>query len=208
MYIPELFNVSDLKTQQDFMRENSFASVVTTQNGKPVASHLPLYLDGKVGSKGALLGHMARANPQWQSMQNDGEVLVIFQGAHAYVSPSWYKAKEMVVPTWNYMAVHAYGKARLLSLDELVHSLHTLVTSYERPYALPWQLEMTELMRENMLGAIVGFEIVLGSIEGKFKLNQNRSAEDRAGVVAQLSAQTNADSLKVAEQMKKYSGEC
>ena len=207
MYIPSLFNQTDQTTLHDFMRANSFATVVTNQGGKLFASHLPLFLNSTTGSQGALVGHMARANPQWQEMQAGTEVLVTFNGPHAYVSPAWYESNAMAVPTWNYMAVHAYGTARILSSEELVRALHQLVQEYERAYAQPWQLEMTELMREKMLGEIVGFEIVLNNIEGKFKLSQNRSTEDRMRVMKQLTQQENFESNRVAEQMQKYSGE-
>ena len=207
MYIPSLFNQTDQSTLHEFMRANSFATVVTTQGGKPFASHLPLFLDSTTGSQGALVGHMARANPQWHEMQAGAEVLVTFNGPHAYVSPSWYEVNALAVPTWNYMAVHAYGIARILSQEELVRALHQLVHGYESAYAQPWQLELSELMREKMLGAIVGFEIMLNTIEGKFKLSQNRSVEDRMRVMQQLAQQENVDSNRVAEQMTKYSGE-
>ena len=207
MYIPALFNQTDQIMLHDFMRENSFATVVTVHDGKPFASHLPLFLDSNAGSKGALIGHMARANSQWQDMQAGADVLVTFNGSHAYVSPAWYEANAMVVPTWNYMAVHAYGKARILSQTELEQALHKLVNTYESAYENPWQLEMTQTMREKMLGAIVGFEIELSNIEGKFKLSQNRSSADRKRVIAQLAAQTDVESQRVAEQMKKFSGE-
>ena len=207
MYIPSLFNQTDQSTLHEFMRANSFATVVTTQGGKPFASHLPLFLDSTTGSQGALVGHMARANPQWQEMQAGAEVLVTFNGPHAYVSPAWYEANALAVPTWNYMAVHAYGTARILSQEELVRALHQLVHEYESAYAQPWQVELTELMREKMLGAIVGFEIVLNTIEGKFKLSQNRSTEDRMRVIKQLALQKDTESNRVAEQMAKYSGE-
>jgi len=207
VYIPSQFKQTDQITLHEFMRANSFATVITAQNNQPFASHLPLFLDSAAGKQGALIGHMARANPQWQAMQAGAEVLVTFNGPHAYVSPAWYETKAMVVPTWNYMAVHAYGKARILSQGELVEALHKLVAEYESVYEQPWQLEMNELIREKMLGAIVGFEIVLSGIEGKFKLSQNRSAEDRMRVISQLSSQTDAESKRVAEQMEKYSGE-
>ena len=207
MYIPAHFRETELATLHDFMRSHSFATVVTAIEGMPYASHLPLYLQSDVGAQGALIGHMARANPQWQEMQAGAEVLVTFHGPHAYVSPAWYAAKTMVVPTWNYMAVHAYGKARILPQEELVQALHKLVDEYESAYAQPWQLELTQEMREKMLGAIVGFEIVLSSIEGKYKLSQNRSAEDRQHVIEQLAGQADAESQRVAGQMRKCLGE-
>lgn len=207
MYIPTLFNQTDQTMLHDFMRANSFATVVTVHDGKPFASHLPLFLDSNAGSKGALIGHMARANSQWQDMQSGADVLVTFNGSHAYVSPAWYEANAMAVPTWNYMAVHAYGKARILPQTELEQALHKLVNTYEGAYEIPWQLEMTQTMRDKMLGAIVGFEIELSNIEGKFKLSQNHSSADRKRVIAQLAAQTDVESQRVAEHMKKYSGE-
>jgi transcriptional regulator len=207
VYIPALFHQTDQFTLHEFMRANSFATVITTHQGRPFASHLPLFLDNTSGPQGALIGHMARANPQWQAMQAGAEVLVTFNGPHAYVSPTWYESNAMAVPTWNYVAVHAYGIARILSQEELVLALHQLVNEYESAYEQQWQFEMTELIREKMLGAIVGFEIVLSSIEGKFKLSQNRSTEDRMRVLTQLARQDNIESNRVAEQMKKYSGE-
>ena len=207
MYIPVLFRETELASLHDFMRSYSFATVITAHDGKPFASHLPLFLESAVGSQGALTGHMARANPQWKEMQADAEVLITFHGPHTYVSPSWYAAQAMAVPTWNYMAVHAYGKARILPQEELVQALHKLVDENESAYAQPWKLELTQEMREKMLGAIVGFEIVLSRIEGKFKLSQNRSPEDRQRVIVQLAGQADADSQRVAGQMSKYSGE-
>jgi transcriptional regulator len=207
MYIPALFRETEMATLHDFMRSHSFATVVTARDGSPFASHLPLFLQSGTGSQGALIGHMARANPQWQDMQAGAEVLVTFHGPHAYVSPAWYVAKTMVVPTWNYVAVHACGKARILSQEELVQALHQLVDENESAYAQPWQLELTQEMREKMLGAIVGFEILLSRIEGKFKLSQNRPPEDRQRVMKQLARQDDADSKRVAEQMSKNSGE-
>jgi transcriptional regulator len=106
VYIPSSFNQADQATLHEFMRANSFATVVTTHDGRPFASHLPLFLQGSAGTQGVLTGHMARANPQWQDMQTGADVLVMFHGPHAYVSPAWYEAESMVVPTWNYMAVH------------------------------------------------------------------------------------------------------
>ena len=207
MYIPTLFNQTDQTILHDFMRAYSFATVITSQNGKPYASHLPLFLDSNAGTNGVLIGHMARANPQWQAMQSGADVLVTFNGPHAYVSPTWYEAQPMAVPTWNYMALHAYGKARILTLDELEQALHKLVEIYEVEFEQPWQLEMTQIMREKMLGAIVGFEINLSSVEGKFKLSQNRSSADRTRVMTQLAKQADAESQRVAEQMRIYTEE-
>ena len=187
MYIPEHFAETDTLTLHEFMRTHSFATLVTQRGDAPFANHLPLMLDSGVGTHGALLGHMARNNPQWQDFAAGAEVLIVFQGPHAYVSPAWYGPNAMVVPTWNFMAVHAYGKARILSEEELVATLDQLVDENEKVFPQPWKFELTQAMRERMLSAIVGFEIVLDRLEGKFKLSQNRSEQDQRNVIAQLS---------------------
>ena len=186
MYIPEHFAETDLATLHEFMRRHSFATLVTQHDGVPFASHLPLLLDSHIGTHGGLLGHMARNNEQWQDFAAGAEILVMFQGPHAYVSPTWYEPNPMAAPTWNFTAVHAYGKARILSEAELVETLHQLVDENEKTFSPPWKLELSQAMRERALGAIVGFEVRLNRIEGKFKLSQNRSAQDRRSIIAQL----------------------
>jgi len=187
MYIPEHFAETDLATLHDFMRQHSFATLVTQQGNAPFASHLPILLDSSIGIHGALLGHMARSNEQWRDFAAGAEILVMFHGPHAYVSPAWYEPSPIVVPTWNYTAVHAYGKARILPEDELVETLHRLVDENEKTFSQPWKLELTQVMRERALGSIVGFEIMLDRVEGKFKLSQNRSVQDQRNVISQLS---------------------
>jgi transcriptional regulator len=186
MYTPKDFAEKEAHTLQDLMREHSFATAVTQQNGALFASHLPLMLDSSLGTHGGLLGHMARANPQWQSFAEGVEILLIFNGAHAYISPAWYEPNPMSVPTWNYMAVHAYGTARILSESELENALRQLTDEHEKLLPQPWKLEMTQTMRERLLGAIVGFEITLNRVEGKFKLSQNRSEQDQRNVMEKL----------------------
>ena len=186
MYIPEHFAETDLPTLHEFMRQHSFASLVTQHDGAPFASHLPLLLDSSIGTHGALLGHMARNNAQWQHFAAGAEILLMFQGPHAYVSPTWYEPNPLAVPTWNFTVVHAYGKARILSEAELVETLHQLVDENEKAFPQPWQLQISQAMRERALEAIVGFEIRLNRIEGKFKLSQNRSVQDRRNIIDQL----------------------
>ena len=201
MYIPEHFAETDLPTLHEFMQQHSFATLVTQHDGAPFASHLPLLLDRCIGTHGALLGHMARNNGQWRDFAAGAEILVMFQGPHAYVSPTWYEPNPMSVPTWNFTAVHAYGKARILSEAELVETLHQLVDENEKAFPQPWKLQISQAMRERALGAIVGFEIRLSRIEGKFKLSQNRSAQDRKNVIAQLAQ--SAHGKETAQWMSK-----
>lgn len=201
MYIPEHFAETDLATLHEFIRQHSFATLVTQHDGAPFASHLPLLLDRSAGTHGALFGHMARSNEQWRDFAAGAEILVMFQGAHAYVSPTWFEPNPMAAPTWNFVAVHAYGKARILSEGELVETLHQLVDENEKTFAQPWKLQISQAMRERALGAIVGFEISLSRIEGKFKLSQNRSAQDRKNIIAQLAQ--SAHGKETAQWMSK-----
>jgi len=187
MYIPEHFAETDTQTLYEFMRQHGFVTLVTLHEGVSFANHLPVMLNSSVGTHGALLGHMARNNPQWQDLAVVTEVLVVFQGTHAYVSPAWYEPHPMSVPTWNFTAVHAYGKARILSGPELETTLHQLVDEHERAMPQPWKFELNQMMRERMLSAIVGFEILLTRVEGKFKLSQNRTVQDQRNVIEKLS---------------------
>lgn len=201
MYIPEHFAETNLPTLHEFMQQHSFATLVTQHDGAPFASHLPLLFDRNIGTHGALLGHMARNNEQWRDFAAGAEILVMFQGAHAYVSPTWYEPNPLAAPTWNFVAVHAYGKAHILSEAVLVETLHQLVDENEKAFPQPWKLQISQAMRERALGAIVGFEIRLSRIEGKFKLSQNRSAQDRKNVIAQLAQ--SAHGKETAQWMSK-----
>lgn len=184
MFIPSSFRISDRDTLLAFIERYGFATLVSTDpNGVPFATHLPLLLDR---SSDLLLGHIARANPQWE-MFGGRESLAIFHGPHAYVSPSWYTAAP-AVPTWNYATVHVYGIPRVIDAERTADVVDRLVSKYEKHRPNPWLGDMPDDYRRRMLAGIVGFEMPLTRIEGKFKLGQNRSAEDRAGTVAGLHA--------------------
>src|SRR5205823_11382641 len=169
-----------------------------------VASHLPILLNGDAGPYGHLLGHMARANPQWKSVL--GEALVIFSGPHAYVSPAWYE-QGGTVPTWNYVAVHAYGTFHVVEdRAQLLDILRRTVTAYESPRPEPWTFDESEPHVETMLRAIVGFRIEITRLEGKWKLSQNHSEERRRRVVRALGSQPDYDSQAVAALMMEHHG--
>ena len=177
-----------------------FATLVSQRDGEPFASHLPfMWTPG--GLHGVLVGHMARANPHWKSWDAGTRVLVIFNGPHSYISPAWYE-QQVTVPTWNYVTVHAYG------VPVLVHEtgrLRRLVTDLTRRYeagAGAWAVELAEPIMETELKAIVGFEIAIDRIEGKFKLNQNRSEADQRGVVRALESSSDRDQREIAELMR------
>ena len=153
------------------------------------------------------MAHMARANPQWKTFTNDDaaddpEVLVIFQGPHAYISPSWYEST-VAVPTWNYTAVHVYGRPRLIVDDaELEELLAKTLDKFESPMAVPWKDENAPDLREPLKKAIVGFEIEATRIEAKFKLGQNRSIEDAQGTCTALDESANPTDRQLAELMR------
>ena len=199
MYIPKAFREDDLNTLHKLMREYSFATLITQHEGVPFATHLPFILDAQQGPNGILLAHMARANPQWHDFVSEQEVLVIFQGPHAYVSPSWYEV-ELSVPTWNYAVVHAYGIPRLLEdNEELYKLLKILIETHEAQFENPWPFQLPDDYLQKMMRGIVGFEIEITRLEGKFKLSQNRTESERENVVAALLE--SSDMLAVAALM-------
>ncbi|MDX1946173.1 MAG: FMN-binding negative transcriptional regulator [Pirellulaceae bacterium] len=201
MYTPPHFAEDGLPTLWDAIERYSFAILASQDNGQLVASHLPLLLDRGSGSKGTLLGHLARANPQWQSAATQ-EVLVVFSGPHAYISPTWYAA-ERVVPTWNYVAIHAYGKLELMDDRDTSSLLARMVAHFEAPLPQPWQLAGQPAdFTANLTRQIVGFRIPIDRLEGKWKLNQNQPAERRERVASALENHGSADALAVAELMR------
>lgn len=204
MYVPPAFAEEDLGALHAAMQENSFATLVTRGGEGLFATHLPFLLDAEAGPYGTLRGHMARANRQWRDFSAGEEVMVIFQGSHAYVSPSWYQA-ELSVPTWNYVAVHAYGKPRLVEGEEVtVALLREMVAEYEGDMEQPWTLDrLPPEFVAKLAQAMVPFEIPIERLEGKFKLSQNRSVEDRRGVIAALQAQEAPAVMTVAWLMER-----
>lgn len=199
MYTPKLFTEDNPQTLFAFMQQHSFATLTSLHEGRLFTTHLPFLLQQR-GEQAVLVGHMARANPQWRSFLSQ-EVLVVFSGPHCYVSPSWYKAAPHV-PTWNYTAVHAYGTPALIEGDEPVHAvLRELVEFYEAFEETPWRMELPEDFRQNLQAAIVAFEIPVARLEGKFKLSQNRTPSERAGVIEALSRKTSDNERGVYQWM-------
>jgi transcriptional regulator len=208
MYVPRHFAFPEgaESAHHDLVDAHNFGLLIAGDGGggPPEAAHLPFVLDRARGPLGTLIAHVARANPIWRRFAPEREVLLVFQGPHAYVSPDWYAGRGLV-PTWNYLAVHGYGVPRLLegeaaAADALVQLSATMeATLAPKP---PWTMhELSETARRALLRGIVAFEIELVRLEGKQKLNQNRTAADRAGVIAALRAQGGAEALAIAEAM-------
>jgi transcriptional regulator len=176
LYVPPHFRVEEHERLVDFMRAHAFATLVSSGEAGLHVSHVPLLVDVD-GEAIRLRGHVARANPQWQGIEAADHVAAIFHGPHAYVSPTWYTTHPSV-PTWNYAVVHAHGKARLTDEAELHAIVMELSAAYEANNTPPWKMsELPAPYVSSMLSMIVGFEIEVASVEGKFKLSQNRPVE-------------------------------
>lgn len=189
LYVPRHFRFDDPQALERFIADNAFGTLVSAGAGGLCVSHIPFLPERDADGRLRLRGHVARANPHWQALESAGEVLAIFSGPHAYVSPGWYESHPSV-PTWNYAVVHARGPARLLPPGDLPALLDRLSRTYEDGRAAPWRMEaLPPDFARSLVEAIVGFEIVVETLEGKFKLSQNRSARDRERVAAALEAE-------------------
>ena len=207
MYTPSSFAIDDLQDLHQQILATRLAMLVTHGEQGLQASHIPLLLDADQGPNGTLYGHLAKANPQWKELQNGAEALVIFAGADAYVSPGFYPAKAehgKVVPTWNYVAVHAYGAAEVFTdADRLLNLVSALTDRHEASRAQPWKVaDAPADYIDGMLRAIVGFALPIERLEGKRKLSQNRSAADIAGVREGLAASPDTQDQALAHLMR------
>ena len=202
MYTPKPFAVDDAATLCAFMDAHGFATLVTAADGLPVATHLPFLVEDAGDGKLVLRAHMARANPQWRDFARVDQALVVFQGPHAYVSPTWYENPNLV-PTWNYTVVHAYGRPRLIEEgEETRRHIERLVARHESALEAPWSPDKLDRTKfESMVRGIVAFEIAIKRLEGKFKLNQNRTPEDRLGAARALAAAADPMARDVARLM-------
>jgi transcriptional regulator len=200
MYTPASFKQPDPEKLFGLIERHSFGLLVTEQEGELAASHLPLLVDRNAGANGHLLGHVARANPQWQGLAGR-EVLAIFSGPHAYVSPTWYGAASMV-PTWNYQAVHVYGRFELIEdKTALLELLRATVDKYEALQPRPWNFADDDAYVQKLLAGIIGFRIVISRVEGKWKLGQNHTAEVRRRAAEQLLTQDDTDAQAIGRLM-------
>ena len=176
LYVPQHFREDDPEALFALMERYAFGTLVSSGAGGLSVSHIP-FLPDREGGGIRLLGHVARNNAHWESLAGADQVLAIFEGPHAYVSPTWYQVHPSV-PSWNYAVVHAHGKARLLDEAELHELLMRLSATYEAGNPKPWKMsELPAAYVSQMLAAIVGFEIEVTKLEGKFKLSQNRPVE-------------------------------
>lgn len=203
MYIPSYFHEENPEILHGIIRANSFATLVSQSEGTLIASQLPFVFDGE---RNVLRSHMARPNPQWRELC-ERAAMVIFQGPHAYITPSWYE-KKPAVPTWNYVTVHVYGTGRLIEDDAGLRSIVAeTVLQYESGRDRPWAMSLPEDYVGNMLRGIVGFEIAITRIEGKLKLSQNRSIADVEGVIAGLANEADPMGHELSGWMRRVCGQ-
>ncbi len=206
MYTPAAFREEDLPTLHQQMAQTPLAIIVSHDENGLQASHLPLLLVPGEGRFGTLKGHFAKANPQWKTLQAGAEVLVIFSGEQAYISPGYYPSKAehgKAVPTWNYIAIHAHGRAETFDDPQRLRPLlEDLTHRHEAGRTQPWTIdEAPPTYIDSMLRAIVGFELPIERIEGKWKLGQNRDKTDYDSVRANLAASGLNNEAELAARM-------
>ncbi|HEY0030603.1 MAG TPA: FMN-binding negative transcriptional regulator [Bacteroidia bacterium] len=200
MYIPPYYKENDEHKLVEFMQANSFATLINAYNNNIRATHLPFMIE-KRNEQIFLVTHMAKANPQWKEFSQQ-ELLVIFQGPHAYISPSHYEKKQNV-PTWNYIAVHAYGKATLLEEDEkAITVLEAMIKTYEPAYYEQWKQLAPEYIN-GMLKGIMSFEIEVTRLEGKFKLSQNKTKNEQEHIITTFEKGDDPLAKGISSEMKK-----
>jgi transcriptional regulator len=200
LYIPEFNRVEDNAVTLGFLQANPFAILISATEAGPFATHLPILVretDGRLH----LRGHVAKANPHWKSIAQEQESLVIFNGPHAYISPSLYEIRESV-PTWNYAAVHVYGRGTVFTdAARLTEVLLEMVERFDSSYLEQWS-SLGEQYRSRMLQHIVGFEVIASRVETKFKLSQNRTKAERENVIRSLASSTDSTVAAVAALMR------
>ncbi|MDC6384767.1 FMN-binding negative transcriptional regulator [Flagellimonas taeanensis] len=201
MYTPPHYQNNDMDEIKDFLIHNSFGILINIVDNKPWGTHIPLELETDENGHDILVGHIAKANPQRKSFDNGAEVLCIFNGPHAYVSSSWYKEEE--VPTWNYIAVHVYGKLKVLSEAETMQSMHRLVEKYESDSKNPISLKNMSSKTLRQVKGVVGFQIQITDIQATYKLSQTR-IEDHPKIISEL-GERDAGSKAIAQKMDKSS---
>jgi transcriptional regulator len=202
MYIPAIYENHDLDAVRAFIVANSFAILVNTTDGKPHATHIPLLLTTDADGNEVLSGHISKANPQWKIFEKSEDVLLIFSGAHAYISSSWYDHPN--VPTWNYIAVHIYGKLRIVDAETVYNDLAKLVNHYEKASENPVSVATIgeQMVRREMRG-VVGFHITINEIQAAQKLSQNRDDHNHTNIINALTQQNEPNAAGIAEEMRK-----
>ncbi|MEA1786045.1 FMN-binding negative transcriptional regulator [Arenibacter sp. GZD96] len=204
MYIPSYYKNENLSEVKDFLVKHSFGILVNNVDGKPWATHIPLELNKDSDGNDILVGHISKANPQWHYFKPTEEVLCIFNGPHSYISSSWYKEEE--VPTWNYIAVHVYGKLSIQDETHVLKSMHKLVDKYEKNVKDPISVHHMSPSTIQQVKGVVGFEITITSIQASYKLSQTRP-QDHAKIIQELKETRDPGAHAIAQAIKKSGSE-
>ena len=207
MYVPTHFEVNDKAVLHDVITKYPLGTWIVSNGVDLTINHIPFLLDTTRGEHGTLIGHVARANPVWKQLQADTSSAVVFHAEQGYVSPNWYPSKQHdpgVVPTWNYAVVHVHGTARAIEDKEWLLQLVTALTDHHEEHRdHPWQVsDAPKEYIEKRLAGIVGIEISIESLIGKFKLSQNRSDKDQQGVITGLQSSCDPRELALAKRMQ------
>ena len=210
MYTPKHFEEPRVEVMHELMRARPLATLVTLSSGGLDANHIPLHLTDTPAPFGTLHGHVARANPLWSNFAAEVEVLAIFHGPDSYITPSWYATKHetgRVVPTWNYAVAHAYGKLRVIDDAAWIRAqLEALTAHNEAGFPQPWSVsDAPREYTEKLIETIVGIEIVITRLTGKWKVSQNQPAKNQAGVIAGLADSDQRDAAEMAALVKAHS---
>jgi transcriptional regulator len=201
MYIPGFYKIEKKEDIKTFIDKYGFAILISQVDGKPWATHIPLILDKDEQDRDILFGHISKANRQWKEFHKNEVVLAIFSGPDAYVSSSWYDHEN--VPTWNYLAVHVYGKIEIIEGDGLKKQLGKLVDKYESGMENPVSVDkMSKEFVESQMKGIIGFVIVINEIQAAMKLSQNRDDKNFHRIITELDKQGDTNSLEIARRMK------
>ena len=200
MYIPAIYKNENPTEIRNFINDNGFAILINITNNKLWGTHIPLILDINENGKEVLLGHVSKENPQACSLLNNEEVLVIFSGAHSYISSSWYDHEN--VPTWNYLAVHVYGKVNIFNEEKTIISLKKLVDKYEKKSENPIKIENLSMKTMFQTRGIAAFEIEISSIEAIKKISQNRDSKNYKSIISELEKNNDSQSIAMSAIMK------
>lgn len=203
MYTPSHFVNQDLGKLHAMMRKHPFALLVTRHAGRVQLTHLPFHLDAERGAKGTLEAHLAKANPHCAALLEGAPSTVVFSGPDGYISPRWYVDPAKNVPTWNYVAVHAHGNPTpVTEPSRLLAMIGRLTDEHEAYIERPWSIREAQAHAEHLAQHILGFELPIEALEGKFKLSQNRSDGDRAGVLRELAKGRDSGAQEMLELMR------
>ncbi|ESU26391.1 sporulation regulation protein [Flavobacterium limnosediminis JC2902] len=201
MYIPELYKNENAEEIRNFLKSNSFGILVNQTEGKLWGTHIPLELETNTQGKEVLFGHVSKENPQWKAFKNSNDVLAIFSGPHSYISSSWYDHEN--VPTWNYIAVHVYGKTRIIEGDEMLFALKKLVDKYEAASKNPVKIENLSAETMKQTEGFVAFEIEITEIQAVTKLSQNRDDKNHSAIISELEKCPHQNAHDIAREMTK-----